>query len=380
MLNLVVALSTPLLIQISVYLLAALSLCLLGYYLGVFLRLIVYKSKRPPLMNVPVSVIIYAKNDAVSLEQTLPEILSQEYENFEVVVVDDHSCDNTAVVMEEFQKKYANLKFLDMSSSVTNIKGRKYPLSLAIKVSAYEHLLFTQADCMPTSKYWLQRMVSRFSSKKQIVLGHTTYPQGRGLFNFLLHFDAFQVAMQYFSYAVARIPFMGLGQNLAYTKTLFLKNQGFSSHYHLRYGEDDLFINEVATKNNCAVEYSAEAQTVSTAIVTPGSWLWDKQHHYTTRRNYKGVHRFLLDFYGMLNPLFYLSLAFAIWMSWYNLLWLLIAIGIFVVKTTVMYIIFGLAAKKINEKGIIPYILFGDFLFSFLNPTLYIGSKFTKNK
>ena len=67
-------------------------------------------------------------------------------------------------------------------------------------------------------------------------------------------------------------------------------------------------------------------------------------------------------------------------MSWYNLLWLLIAIGIFVVKTTVMYIIFGLAAKKINEKGIIPYILFGDFLFSFLNPTLYIGSKFTKNK
>ena len=380
MLKLLVALQSPLLIQISVYLLAALSLCLLCYYLGIFLRLIIYKSKRPPLMNIPVSVIVYAKNDAVSLEQTIPEIMAQEYENFEVVVVDDHSCDNTDVVMEEFQKKYPNLKFLDMSTSVTNIKGRKYPLSLAIKVSAYEHLLFTQADCLPTSKYWLQRMASRFTSKKKIVLGYTTYPQGRGLFNFLLHYDAFHVGMQYFSYAVAHIPFMGLGQNLAYTKTLFLDNQGFSSHYHKSYGEDDLFVNEVAKKNNCAIECSAEAQTVSTAIITPASWLWDKRHHYTTRPNYKGLHRFLLDFYGILNPLFYLSLAFAIWMSWYNLMWLLIALGIFVVKTAVMYTIFGLSAKKINEKGIIPYILLGDFLFSFLNPTLFIGSIFTKNK
>lgn len=380
MLNLIVELQSPQAIRIAVYILAAISASLLCYYIGGFLRLLLYKSKRLPLTNLPVSVVVYAKNDSVSLLQTIPEIMSQEYENFEVVVVDDHSCDNTAATMEELLKRYSNLKFVDMSSSVTNIKGRKYPLSIAIKVCSNEHILFTHADCIPASKYWLQRMTTRFTNKKHIVLGYTKHAPGKGLFNLLIHYDSFHTAMQYFSYAIAHNPILGIDKNLAYTKNLFLKNQGFSAHYHMRFGEDDLFINKVATKTNCAVEFSANAQMTSTTTISPAAWLLNKKARYTTRPFYKGKDKLILNYYELLNPLFYLSFAFAIGISWNNLLWLLVAIGIFTVKTIVMYIIFGLAAKKINEKGIIPYILIGDLIFSFLNPTLYIGSKFLKNK
>lgn len=380
MLNLIVEIQSPLLIQISVYLLAFITLCILGYYLLGYLRFVIYKAKRPPLLNRPISVVVYAKNDAQNLQQTLPEYLSQEYENFEVVVVDDHSYDDTATVMEEFLKHHKNLKFVDMKSSITHIKGRKYPLSIAIKESANEHILFTSADAMPASKYWLQKMASRFSEKKQIVLGYGTYSCQKGFFNLLLHYDKFFDAMQYFSLAAAKHPVFGRGQNIAYTKSLFLKNKGFSSHYHITYGEDDLFINQIANKNNCTIEYSADAQTIIQAPSSVSFWLWNKRAHFSTRHYYHKGDRFLLDFYGVLAPFFYLAFAFALYTSWLNYLWIIIASSIFLVKTVAMYIIFGINAKKMNEKRVIPYILLFDFFFSFLNLLLYFVSKLSNQK
>lgn len=380
MLNLAIAIESPLLIQISVYLLAFITLCILEYYLLVYLRFAIFKAKRPPLLNLPISIVVYAKNDAQNLQQTLPEYLSQEYENFEVVVVDDHSYDDTATVMEEFLKTHKNLKFVDMKSSITHIKGRKYPLSIAIKESANEHILFTSADAMPTSKYWLQKMASRFSAKKHIVLGYSTYPFDKGFFNLLLHYDTFFDALQYFSMAACHHPVFGRGQNLAYTKSLFLKNKGFSSHYHIQYGEDDLFINQIANKKNCAIEYSADAQTTIQSPTSVGFWLWNKRCHFSTRHYYHKGDRFLLDFYGALALLFYLSFAFALYTSWYNYLWLIIAGSIFLVKTIAMYVIFGVSAKKMNEKRVIPYILLFDILFSFINPISYCISKLSHQK
>ncbi len=54
--------------------------------------------------NIPVSVIISARNEAVNLRQYLPAILQQNYPDYEVIVVNDCSYDESDLVLEEFEK------------------------------------------------------------------------------------------------------------------------------------------------------------------------------------------------------------------------------------------------------------------------------------
>jgi hypothetical protein len=171
---------------------------------------------------------------------------------------------------------------------------------------------------------------------------------------------------------------MGVGQNLAYTKSIFFNNRGFASQNHLRFGDDDLFINQVATANNCAIEYDRAAHTISRYHSHTGSWFLHKIFRSKTRKLYSQPARFLLNFYNILLTFSYIVLGFALYFTLNHLLYLSIIIGILVIKLITQYICFGFAASKLNEKSIIPHILFFDVLFAALNPIVYVVAKFKK--
>jgi len=349
------------------------------YYLILFFKFSFHKQKSfGSQTNTPISIVITAKNDAHLLIKTLPEILNQDYPRFEVVVVNDNSDDETSQLVRDFQNRFTNLRLLNLESSVTNIKGKKFPLSLGIKAANYEHILLTDADCLPTSNQWVKLMARHFNDATKIVLGYSNIYKKTGFLNALIRFDKLHQAIQYFSYCLARIPFMGVGQNLAYTKTIFFKNKGFASQNHLQFGDDDLFINRVATANNCAIEYEKEAHTISRSGSNFRNWFLLKMFRSKTRKRYTNADRFLLNFYHFLMTSFYIALGLAIYVSVNNLIYLLIISGIFVIKFTLQYICFGFAAAKLNEKRLVPHILFFDLVFSVLNPVVYIISKFKK--
>ena len=66
-------------------------------------------------------------------------------------------------------------------------------------------------------------MVKYFCTGKEIVLGYGGYEKQLGFLNKLVRFDTFHVALQYLSYALIGKSYMGVGRNLAYKKSLFLK-------------------------------------------------------------------------------------------------------------------------------------------------------------
>ncbi len=191
----------------------------LFYVLYFFVRLVVYKLSETTF-NEPISVIVCAKNEAENIAEFLPKILEQEYTDFEVVLVDDQSKDNTEYVLKELKAKYQNLKIVKIEEHVKHRVGKKFALTLGIKAAKHEYLLLTDADCIPSSKNWLSKMVSNFE-KKQIVLGYGAYKKEKGLLNAMIRFDGFNVALQYFSFALASLPYMGVGRNLAYKKSVF---------------------------------------------------------------------------------------------------------------------------------------------------------------
>lgn len=195
-----------------------------------------------------VSVIIAARNEEDNLFHFLPKILEQDYPEFEVIVVNHQSIDDSSHLLKALQRQYEHLKVIDIERSKHLPNGKKLPLTVGIKGAQYEHLLFTDADCVPSSRYWIREMAGQFSETKEIIIGYGPYKKEPGLLNRLIRLDTTFIAINYLSFALARIPYMAVGRNLAYTKSAFFSVEGFKSHYGLQSGDDDLFIQEAARK------------------------------------------------------------------------------------------------------------------------------------
>jgi len=279
---------------------------LLFYYAYFFFKLNIYKSNTSTF-NEPISIIICAKNEFQNLKDKLPFVLKQDYPNYEVIVVDDQSNDDTLVLLKEFEKQYPNLVVVTIEEHINNRPGKKFALTLGIKTAKYEHVLLTDADCLPNSKNWAMQMCSNFNSA-DIVIGYGGYEKKRGLLNKLIRFDTFNVAQQYLSYALAGQTYMGVGRNMAYKKSLFFKNKGFANHLHIPSGDDDLFIQEIANKNNVSIEITEQAHTTSEVIEKWGEWTYQKRRHIATANLYKTKFKVLLTLYPYAQLFFWSSL------------------------------------------------------------------------
>jgi len=264
------------------------------FYLVVFASNLRKPKAHPPYRH-GVSVIICARNEIANLKAHLPEFLSQSYSNYEVIIVNDGSTDGTVAYLEEMEIKHHNLKIVQLDIDDRFHRGKKFALTMGIKASSYEVVLLSDADCAPSSENWINEMTAPFSDDKvEIVLGLGAYERRPRSLNWAIQLDTFTTAFLYTNLARIGMPYMGVGRNLAYRKELFFRYKGFASHQHLASGDDDLFVNEAATKNNVAVVFAEEGQTVSTAHRTLGKWQKQKRRHLTTSPHYKSSNRFVL--------------------------------------------------------------------------------------
>lgn len=341
------------------------------YYLGVFTRLSGYVHKEAAgHKDEPVSIIICARNEEDNLMKHLPLVLNQNYSSkFEVIVVNDCSWDESYEKLLRMQPDYPHLEIRNIVRNDHYEHGKKFALSIGIKAAKYNRLLLLDADCKPTSENWLSLMQRNFNDQKQMVLGYSPYEKGRGFLNKIIRFDTFMIGVQYLSQALRGRTYMGVGRNLAYDKELFFNVKGFASHMHVMSGDDDLFIQEVATRSNVTIEIDANAQTVSAPKKTWGDWFTQKRRHWTTAPLYPVATRSFLSTYYATTALFYLLLT-VLGIFLYN--WPIL-IAVFLVRLGVMLGVLGKCAKKLNEKQLIGYIPFFDFVMLLVYPAISVS-------
>ncbi|WP_374163362.1 glycosyltransferase [Arcticibacter sp. MXS-1] len=171
--------------------------------------------------QLPVSVIICARNEQKNLEENLPLVLEQDYKNFEVVVVNDCSSDDSHLVLQRYAAQYPHLKIVNISEHARFKHGKKFAVTLGIKAASHEYLLFTDADCRPASQHWVDLIQRKFQGGREIVLGYSPYARKGGILNALIRFETFFTGLNYLSFSLAGRPYMGVGRNLAYTRSLF---------------------------------------------------------------------------------------------------------------------------------------------------------------
>lgn len=329
----------------------------LFYYLFFFSRLTFYKEKiRTNSRTNAVSVIICARDEAENLAKNLPGALVQEYKTtHEVIVVNDNSFDESKYILEEFKKTFKQLQVVELTQEAKMIPGKKFPLSIGIKSSKYEILLLTDADCVPASENWIESMQSVYDDETEIVLGYGAYNKKLGFLNKLIRWETFHAAIQYLSYALAGIPYMGVGRNLSYKKAVFFRHKGFSAHNNIPGGDDDLFISAAATRHNTRINIDKDSFTLSNPPTTWSQWLAQKKRHYTTSKYYKPIHKFLLSLYAITHFLFYPLLILSC--IFYNWQYALIAFG---ARFILQALVYFKTTTKLGEKDLYPLFLFFD--------------------
>ena len=335
----------------------AITLVQIFYYLFFFLRLAIYKpTTKTTSQTHPVSVIICARDEAPNLAKNLPGSLVQEYRTtHEVIVVNDNSFDDSKYLLEEFKNKFKQLNLVELKQEAKMIPGKKFPLSIGIKTAKYEIVLLTDADCVPASEFWIDKMQQTYDEQTEIVLGYGAYHKKPGFLNKLIRWETLHTALQYFSYALAKQPYMGVGRNLSYKKTIFFRHKGFSAHNKVASGDDDLFINMAATKHNTKINIDPDTFTLSDPAKTWGQWFRQKNRHYSTGKFYKPLHKFLLGLYAFSQFIFYPAfIASLIFFSWK------LALIVFAIRFLLQAFIFYPVCKKLNEKDLYPIFLLFD--------------------
>jgi glycosyltransferase involved in cell wall biosynthesis len=277
-------------------------------------RLLYFSPKKSPeySTHTPVSVIVAARNELENLKKLLPVLQKQNYPTYEIIIIDDRSSDGTYEFLYEARKEDSRLKIVHIEHTPDHISHKKYAITLGVRAAQYEHLVFVDADCLPASNNWLAWIAGEFTENKEFVLGVSPYLKQKGVLNWIIRYETFFTAIQYISYALAKLPYMGVGRNLAYKKEVFIRNKGFHQHLKIVGGDDDLFVNQCATGQNTGVCIQPEAHVYSYPKTTWKSWFVQKNRHLSVGKFYKRKFKFLLGLQNLTHVLFWLLLPVSV--------------------------------------------------------------------
>ena len=309
-----------------------------------------------------VTVLICARNEAENLRRFLPYVLQQNYPDFEVVVVNDGSTDNTAAVLNDLAKNNTRLHIVTLNDDrqQRQLKGKKYALAAGIKASRNDILLLTDADCKPESDDWVALMAQAFEQEScEVVLGYSPYAKQGGFLNKLVQYETIYAAMQYLSLAILGMPYMGVGRNLSYRKKLYSKGGGFDNHGKLLSGDDDLFVNRMANKHNTKVSIHRSSFCTSIPPTSYGKWVRQKSRHVSTGKHYAPLHVVILFALYASHSLFYIGFFGLMASAGLSKL----ALGAAALRMGMMCFVFWGALKKLNHTDLLFFIPFLDFLF-----------------
>lgn len=333
------------------------------YHLYFHIRLLFVTGKELEARATPVSIIVVANNEFDNLQSLIPKLLEQDHPQFEVILVDDRSYDETYETYLAVSQSNSKLKFLRVDETPEASSAKKFSLTLAIKAAQYENLLFIDADCDPTEQ-WAYQMSKRFSDKTEIVIGVSPYASKSGFLNYLIQFETGMTALNYLTFALAKVPYMSVGRNWGFKKNLFLNNKGYHPHNKLKGGDDDLFLQKIITKQNYAVCVHPDSLVQSIPKTNFADWHNQKLRHYTISKFYTLSSKFLLGNYLVIHLLSYILFFTLLFSQEFRLY----SSAIFLFRLLLFWIVSAKAFNKLASKVewyMIPW-------FEFLNSVLVI--------
>ncbi len=338
--------------------------------------IIVFSRKRvaPENQFPPVSIVVASHDEETNLRQLIPLLSAQDYPAFEIIVVEDRSNDESYDFLLAETKQNSKVKMVRVEQTPPHINSKKFALTLGIKAAANDWVLFCDADCRPVSNQWIQSMSTYFQETSKIVLGYSPYSAAPGWLNRFIRFETIITAMQYIGFALAGIPYMGVGRNLAYRKSLFLENKGFHSINHVVGGDDDLFVNAHASSKNTMVAIGSSAMVASIPKTSFGDFFRQKLRHLAVGKLYKPGHKLMLSIFSV-SWIFVWGFGF---LQLFSSELPLIIGGILIVRVILLIATIQITVKALGDRFAAWPIVVLDILYPFYYITTGLAALFTK--
>jgi glycosyltransferase involved in cell wall biosynthesis len=373
--------STGTLICCVVFAVAFVLVCL--YYGLIHWRVGSWKNSRVPeplagndSRQPKVSVVLTAHNEAAYLKESLPYLLEQDYPDYEVVVVNYMSQDDTPFVLKVCGENYKHLKPIQFPEDVNMFQGKKYPLSIGIKSACGDVILTTEADCVPRTFTWLREMMAGYRVPGvQMVLGYAGVKEEPTLLNAMQQYDNLAETSLWMGFAIAGHPYSATGRNLAYRRDFFFQQGSFIRHYSEPDGADDMFVNQNTTNQNTVLCVASDSFVMAEAKPNMKQWRQQRFHRYATKRYYNGALKFTLRLYPFSVLLFYAALVMlaVLQFPWQYLLimWLL--------KSVWQIWSFSRLTKRFEVKNVHIYAPLFEIYFVIANTFLYLSTLHKRN-
>ena len=352
----------------------------LYFILNVFNKINQYEAPISDLVALPpVSVIVCSWNEIRNLEELLPVLDTQEYPKFEIIVVDDRSYDGTYDFLLTEAHNFKHLRFIRIEETPEHLSPKKYALTLGIKSAKYDVILLTDADCRPQSNTWIQSMASCLTKGKEIVLGFSPYFPEKTTLNKFIRYETLLTAVQYFGLALYGMPYMGVGRNLMYRKSLFFKNRGFAKHTNILGGDDDLFMNDVANEQNTTICLDEASFIYSIPKHSWQDWYRQKTRHISVSKHYKTNHKLTLGIIASSQILFWLSFIILIPLVVFSQLVYCI-LGFWLLRLIVQWVVLGKINTRLDRTISSYSIPYWDFLMTVYYVVMGVVNTLPKRK
>ncbi|WP_018472891.1 glycosyltransferase [Echinicola pacifica] len=346
------------------------------YLLVVFGKLSYFRQNntdQPDQQLEGVSIIIAARNEARNLEVLIPLLAQQNYEAFEILVINDRSFDGTREVLAQLMIQYPQLRTVTIDYTPAHVTPKKYALTLGIKVAKYDVLVLTDADCLPATQDWVKLLTRPIRMQgKVFALGYGAYHKEKGFINALIRYETWFTAIQYFSFALWKAPFMGIGRNLAYRRQYFMDQKAFKGLWHILGGDDDLYVNRHASRKNTAVVIDPRSITYSTPKKKFNDYFLQKQRHYQAGRHYKAGAKIKIGIYA-LSHLFFWATALVLICNIKAWELILLITVIILARAVLQWSTFNQAVEKLEGKQKVMWTMFFDLMY--LSYFWVIGAK-----
>lgn len=244
-------------------------LILLGVFCSVYLLRLLYvilfsgrilfqkkvgsKQTEPTLL----SLILTVRNEEENLKNNLPKILSLENHNFEVVVVDDFSQDNSYLVLGLLKERYKRLRI-----SVLNQETKystKLSTNIALKATANDWILPFPVTLANISDSWLNRISTNIKDDKRVVFAYSNIERSKGFFNHLCRIEGYFQNQKSVAFILNNLPLVYSEDNVAFQKKKYFEAGGFAQKVIEPYANLELILNSFIRKKETTILFDKES-------------------------------------------------------------------------------------------------------------------------
>ena len=338
----------------------------------VFSKFSFSKHQKASTNSEPVSVIVYMKNQEALLNDFLPKLLKQNHPNFELILVNNASYDNTLDVLEIYEKEHNNVTIVDVENNEAFWGSKKYALTLGIKKASHKKLLFITPNVAEISENWITETNGLFSDENEIIVGYNNFQKSGGFASRLMRYSRLQSCIQNFGIGSYGKPYRAWQNNLGFTSAIFFENNGYASHMSVAVETENLFLKEASTNKNMVLATSKDSITYNQPLGF-GDWFKNSKDRLLSAGYFSRGIKFSLGLFFFTQLLFWTG-AIAGSIIYQNLIWFAI-IGL---RFLIVGIVIGKSAFKLSEKDLFYLFPFWELLNICTQIILYISNLFSK--